>query len=486
MVTKEAEIQRASRACRLCRTRKKACDKKLPECGYCIQRGLTCVYGDDSHSTSAEKAAIFVGSVLAMRSSIPIWLAGDLSPSTMQSQSPGLYNSHQGVQDPAMSLAKAVHAQVDHIIRAANISSDYIQERYFRHFHPRLQILEPRLFQEAIEQECGVPAPDVTILLLAMYLITLEPPNDTIYITLRTIFTAVQTSIRTSIALIQASLLISCYEYTHGWLDAAYISVGACVRMGRLIGINRLQGSRDDESLKSDTRETLKLVESWNLWWGITILESALLSEVDENVQKSVSDYHLGDQSPLPLGSESTVGSSMLRCLKCVPLTVSKDNSDFTRLAQATCLLNRVRRAVTFKIDYSELAAIDKEIQSYLLLALNEDRDGCPKALHSISVAIAVRGLFVLHQRILNDVGERQDGYSRNSYAALYTASKMVLDAAKDHYSSSAKPRILFLPLCCRRNIQDAKAFLTDSGEQHCSAVDLQHLRLAEEALNKR
>lgn len=273
MATNNPERQRASRACRLCRTRKKACDKQLPECGYCVQRASICVYGHDSPSTSAEKAGVFVSSVLAMRSSIPIWQARDPGLSTVQFQSSGSCSPSQGVEGTATSLAKAVHIQVDHIIQATNSSSKYIRECYFRHFHPRLQIIGPRLFREAAEQEGGVPDPDVTILLLAMCLTTQEPANDTIYITLRTIFTAVQTSLRTSIALVQTALLISCYEYTRGWLDAAYISVGACVRMGHLIGIHRFQLSRGDESLKSDARETLKLTESWNLWWGITILE---------------------------------------------------------------------------------------------------------------------------------------------------------------------------------------------------------------------
>lgn len=177
-----------------------------------------------------------------------------------------------------MLLAKTAHIQVEHIIQATGLSSHQIRECYFRLFHPSLQILEPGLFQEDTERECGTPGPDVSILLLAVCLITMEPPNDTVYVTLRTMFTAVQSSsIRVSIPLVQAALLISCYEYTRGWLDAAYISVGACVRMGQLLGFNRFPLSRDndedDENLKLDARNTVKLMESWNLWWGITMLE---------------------------------------------------------------------------------------------------------------------------------------------------------------------------------------------------------------------
>ena len=92
-----------------------------------------------------------------------------------------------------------------------------------------------------------------------------------LYLTTKMLFAHAQASIATSTSLIQASLLIATYEYGHGLIEAAYISVGTCARMGYTAGLHK--GQFDRSSLGSQSWPTLKDEEEHNLWWGIVICE---------------------------------------------------------------------------------------------------------------------------------------------------------------------------------------------------------------------
>ena len=97
--------------------------------------------------------------------------------------------------------------------------------------------------------------------------------NDlqTMYLTTKMLFAHAQAYISTSTSLIQASLLIATYEYGHGLIEAAYISIGTCARMGYAAGFHKGQFGRS--SLRCQSWPTLKDEEEHNLWWGIIICE---------------------------------------------------------------------------------------------------------------------------------------------------------------------------------------------------------------------
>ena len=71
--------------------------------------------------------------------------------------------------------------------------------------------------------------------------------------------------------MIQAGLLIATYEYAQGLVEAAYISVGMCARMGYARGLHVGQLSRSSSG--GQIAPTLKDEEEYNLWWGILICE---------------------------------------------------------------------------------------------------------------------------------------------------------------------------------------------------------------------
>ena len=74
---------------------------------------------------------------------------------------------------------------------------------------------------------------------------------QTLYLTTKMLFAHAQASISTSTSLIQASLLIATYEYGHGLIEAAYISVGTCARMGYTAGLYKGQFGRSSLGYQS-------------------------------------------------------------------------------------------------------------------------------------------------------------------------------------------------------------------------------------------
>lgn len=156
-------------------------------------------------------------------------------------------------------------------MRSLNLSSFDIRDRFFQGFHLWLPVISPTPFYEHDTLTCPLSA-DLSVLLLAMCLIAQHTAVDTLYASLRILFAQAQTAFCSSVTLVQAGLLISAYEYTRGWLDAAYISIGTCVRMAYTISINNDQR----EKLVHNIGSKLSAHESWNIWWGVVVLERSI------------------------------------------------------------------------------------------------------------------------------------------------------------------------------------------------------------------
>lgn len=264
-VTSSSTPRKASQVCRLCHKRKKACDKRLPTCGYCLKRGMICQYDDGGSPRSRAPADAAMTSVLAVRSAM-LSVFGSSRSSLVQSR-----NAESQVSLDSgrrVTLAGTLHEQVTNIIQALNLSFEDISARYFQDCHPSFQIIAPQLLQETIRAST-TPAADISVLILALCLVTVESPGDDLYVAARMLFAAIQSTTSASIALLQTALLVSSYEYARGWLDAASISVAQCVRMGYSLGINKYPFQSSHEI----TTKNLTAVQSWNLWWGVVMLD---------------------------------------------------------------------------------------------------------------------------------------------------------------------------------------------------------------------
>lgn len=124
------------------------------------------------------------------------------------------------------------------------------------------------------------PPMDFSLLVLAMYLVTLKPGSDTVaqvmspqvlYLELKMLLARAQATTYASRGLIQTGLLLASFEYTCGRPYAAYLSTGTCAQMASVLGIDYDQTST--ERSHRHPALGLKALEERNIWWGIIVLE---------------------------------------------------------------------------------------------------------------------------------------------------------------------------------------------------------------------
>jgi transcription factor-like protein/Zn(2)-Cys(6) binuclear cluster domain-containing protein len=244
--------EKAERVCSTCKARKKACDKQLPYCGYCSKRGLICRYDD------------YYRGILS-----------DRQEST--SSGDGLFFS----SSDSIALRSTLSLRVFGILQSSGLSLPELSRRFFQSFHTWLPIISPRLFHEtAVTTNHDTLPTEFSILVLSMYLIIQRPHtavakdtirHEDIYITVKVLFAQLQAVLCHSITLVQASILITAYEYASGRPDAAYISIGTCIRMAQtmdLASVDTAQGYSHQ-----DNCSIFRALEKRNLWWAIVILE---------------------------------------------------------------------------------------------------------------------------------------------------------------------------------------------------------------------
>ncbi|KAH7342752.1 hypothetical protein BKA65DRAFT_400962 [Rhexocercosporidium sp. MPI-PUGE-AT-0058] len=90
-----------------------------------------------------------------------------------------------------------------------------------------------------------------------------------VYPTLKSIHSLLQSTGRVSHELIQAGILISSFEHCQGLFQEAWMSVGACVRMAHILGIQ--ESIRKPLPKERDARAMLETERC--IWWAIVIVE---------------------------------------------------------------------------------------------------------------------------------------------------------------------------------------------------------------------
>jgi hypothetical protein len=151
-------------------------------------------------------------------------------------------------------------------------------QTYFHNFHKTLPIIN----QESVYSNLENSTSDshFSTLLLSMFLITqLTPqvnPNQSsnfgereLYPAVKTMYTLLQSTGKVSMELVQAGVLVACYEHCQALHQDAWLSIGACVTMAHLMGLhtvfrNMLPKERNERNILESKR---------CLWWGIVVIE---------------------------------------------------------------------------------------------------------------------------------------------------------------------------------------------------------------------
>jgi len=168
------------------------------------------------------------------------------------------------------------------ISRKRGHAGDFITS-YFRTFHKTLPIINKEVFHAKIESSASDS--HFSALLLSMFLITQLTrqvnPNPSsnfgeqeLYPTLKSIYSLLLSTGKVSMELVQAGILVACYEHCQALHQDAWLSIGACVRMAHLMGLQtelrKMPPTGKDERNMLDTKRCL--------WWGIVVIERFVFS----------------------------------------------------------------------------------------------------------------------------------------------------------------------------------------------------------------
>lgn len=115
---------------------------------------------------------------------------------------------------------------------------------YFSSVHLRMTFVSKARFLDRVAQLTTSASADFAALCLAMILIIqrpIEPEGDMqtpLYARLKSIIGILEATNYHSLELVQCRLLCAVYELGHGLISAASVSIGACSRVARVIGLD--------------------------------------------------------------------------------------------------------------------------------------------------------------------------------------------------------------------------------------------------------
>lgn len=257
-------IAKALYVCSICRTKKKACDKQLPRCGYCTKRGLQCAYH-----------AVIDKDLPDDHADRPFVLFFAKTQHAHARTTPKSVNDNT-LNNAPQSLDAAMHSQVTLVFESLRVSFRTICEQYLHGFNQWLPVVCPSTFLKMQSIYIILPA-DWSVLLLTSCLLVMRPPvplskdhspssMESFFVFVKMLFTQTQAELSASIALAQAGTLLAAYEYACARPDAAYVSLNTCVGMMQTLGFDR-------PSDELDGTKQLGNPEAWNVWWCIVVLQ---------------------------------------------------------------------------------------------------------------------------------------------------------------------------------------------------------------------
>ncbi|KAH7309699.1 hypothetical protein B0I35DRAFT_85426 [Stachybotrys elegans] len=357
----------AMNACSLCKRGKRKCNRGRPSCANCSRLGKTCTYSEDSLVNPAPDDSWQPRSHAdSMRSvgvaSINTFLGfGSMDPASIQ-QSTGdlvlkIFGSWRNVLDVSTS--------------------------FFTGTHQRLSAISKLRFLGELQSITATPKADFAALCLAILLIEQRPETkatdmlSSFYFHVKALINLIETVSGPSLNLLHGRSLMIFYELGHGLHTAAYISIGACARSARALGLDRKPWRLTDSSWDKLARE-----EEKRLWWAIVIMDRfvAMCNRDDVLVTKDP-----GPKDSLPiedlLWSEGSTAAQIEPYINNPPLLDTSFNiavGQMARECQVSHLVGRVVQLVyapttDIKFNTETARQLEHTLKAYLPLLSAEE-----------------------------------------------------------------------------------------------------------------
>ncbi|KAL2017656.1 hypothetical protein VTK56DRAFT_1870 [Thermocarpiscus australiensis] len=233
---------RKRKVCLPCRGAKKACNKALP-CDRCAKDKKNCVYEEDLPPGSVVQGQ---GTLVLSLYALISWDVHCLASRTVLD-----------ILRDQQSVKQAVSC-------------------YFEGVNTWFTIIDQASFEAQLESVWKSPSAEPCVLGLCMSMIA-RPPDlnsssgmrDSVYFSAKTLLSLVESKLPMTTQLLQAELLVALYESCHSMPEQAYLSLGRCLHMTRVLGWHNREFWF--ENRQGATPGTLKLASI--LWWAIVFVD---------------------------------------------------------------------------------------------------------------------------------------------------------------------------------------------------------------------
>lgn len=263
--------ERAHRACEKCTRTKKKCDKALPSCSRCTRLTTTCCYD-------------FVYTAPAMTVVEPAALAGYLhgSKGEYAAAAAAAKMPVRSILDPSLDITADM---VMDLLTSRSINWRDSTELYFRTMNPSLAIVHPERFARRVDglgPRDSPRDPETALLLVCMQLVTQyinsssaqmaqgqEMMTMPAYVVAKRILSTLRGQSKPSVELVQCSILLCLFEFGHGDVTRAYVSIGDANTMAKFLKLRPgkyVEAEKDHPVAPEDE-------ERRALYWGLLVVD---------------------------------------------------------------------------------------------------------------------------------------------------------------------------------------------------------------------
>ncbi|QYS95274.1 Zn(2)-C6 fungal-type domain-containing protein [Trichoderma simmonsii] len=363
-------VSYARTACEPCKRSKRRCDRVLPSCELCNKKDVQCVYvrrrrAQDVIQKSHHSGRHQSPSTATSRRSMIISRESSESNGNSETPSCTLSSTYVSRAHGGSDAAAAIYFIAPDIFHQARLdlprpqlslihrphdASDIhkISSTYFETVHWWMPIVSRKGFFAKLLNPLQHSRAELCLLVTAMKLICsqahMPTPGDdanniVAYKRAKQMYFEMETSGNLSLRVLQAGILVALYETGHAIYPAAYLSVGACVRYGIALGIDKLllesDGAHDGLQMYTQT----EVEEQRRVWWALLLLDRFMCLASPERTP-STKNPTFNDLLPI---DDQNFDSGNIK--PGDPFSISAgfnlEMGLFSRLAQATYLLSQ-------------------------------------------------------------------------------------------------------------------------------------------------
>ncbi|KAJ5726108.1 uncharacterized protein N7483_007465 [Penicillium malachiteum] len=286
-------MSHALASCFSCRRSKRRCDKNLPTCQLCIQKGLKCSYPRRRGQRSASPTRSAQGSDYGTVPNSPY------APAVVYRSTGSQYQSACSPPSP-FAVTTAISFLAPDIFREARLEiprldvsvpdevafhlgdNHQVRETASKFFQTAwLPIVSRKRYLAAILNPLSPSRRRTALLALCMKLCCLSANDDespkkaTLYELVKKFYSDVESTQELCVEVLQAAVLIAIFEIGDAIYPAAYLTVGVCARYGIAMGLDKINKDRMGGRY-GRMASWMEIEERRRAWWAILTLDRFL------------------------------------------------------------------------------------------------------------------------------------------------------------------------------------------------------------------